>query len=101
MADLFTPLEVRALHETPDNDPGRWFGCEHPERPADSGTQWDLRCRACALHSWATIKAGLADDPMPVARGVSSDLELADLGHREATIRALIDIHDVDPALLQ
>lgn len=98
---MFTPLEVRPLHTgLPDDDDG-WWACSQPERPADSRTRWDLRCRACAIHSWASIKVGLTTDPVPVATGAAGDLKPSDLTHIEAVQRALIDIHDLDPELLR
>lgn len=62
-ADLvFTDLAERALHDHHGfaiDD--AWWACEQPEKPTDDLTLFDVRCRACALALWASIKQNGAE----------------------------------------
>ena len=49
-------LDKMPLHSgRADFDVDGWYGCEQPERPADTMTLWDWRCRSCVLHATATL----------------------------------------------
>lgn len=56
---IFPTLEACPLHEAPpDSRVSRcaWWACEFPERPGNVGVRWDMRCRPCAIHAYATLK---------------------------------------------
>lgn len=38
-------------------DPGEWWACQQPERPAESDwTMFDLRCRPCVLAAHVAVR---------------------------------------------
>lgn len=45
----------------PTMAPGRWWGCEHPERPYDTKVNYHNACRACWLAAKAAVYNGFAD----------------------------------------
>lgn len=40
---------------------GRWWACEHPERPYDEQANYHNRCRACWLSAKASSLNGFAE----------------------------------------
>lgn len=45
----------------PAMPPGRWWGCEHPERPYDDACNYHNACRACWLAAKAATMNGYAE----------------------------------------
>ena len=87
-------LSTAPLHTlAPGMDPAiQWWACEHPERKPDGNANVDLRCRACALASYAFAKSLAANEITSLFTGEqkyagdASAAESLDLA-REALLR--------------
>lgn len=58
-------------------DPGEWWACSQPERPADSDwTIFDLRCASCRISAHAALRS------LPLHAGVDIRTEGDPDGHK-------------------
>ena len=97
-----TPLDVRGLHvkSTADRRPGTWWACSEPERPADEDTLFDLRCRYCALASWAAVlQEGDTAEVVFDGAASGSDDRARPESVAECTAHALRELHGISVAL--